>query len=336
VRRDTLSTCHKAKLVLSGALVCVGVACGCGTVGPSTLDCTGFETREEAIPFDAVKQTPATDLYPPVVHSFDFSNPEPLPGLVNTPGSEDAPVISRDGNTLFFFFTPDSSVPADEQLYDCVSGVWWCQRSGRSWTDPERCWLSDNLALDGPLCEQDGTLWFASYRAGGYKDVDVYTATWDGLSWSWGNAGAQLNGDYQIGEVYLTATGDTMVYQRDSSFGIYGAYDLWESYRDGNEWTLPVNLGPDVNSSTYDGWPYLSPNGNELWFTRFVSEGGYQGPAIYRCYRTAQGWSTPEEVVSNYVGDPGMDRDGNLYFTHHFVNEGGQTIETDIYVCYRW
>jgi hypothetical protein len=30
-----------------------------------------------------------------------------------------------------------------------------------------------------------------------------------------------------------------------------------------------------------------------------------------------------------------MDDEGNLYFTHHYW-DGGETIETDIYVCYRW
>jgi len=40
-------------------------------------------------------------------------------------------------------------------------------------------------------------------------------------------------------------------------------------------------------------------------------------------------------MVSHYVGDAAMDPDGNLYFTHHYINAGGATIETDIYVCYR-
>jgi len=307
---------------------------GCETT-PTEPSCSGHETRAEAIPVDAVKQTPETDLYPVVVSSWEFEDAIPLPGPVNTAGSEDACVISRDGSTMFIFFTPDSSVPAEEQLFDCVTGIWWCERDGRGWAEPERAYLSDDLSLDGPMAEHDGTLWFASYRTGGYREADLYTATLGGSSWSWQNAGAQLNRDYEIGECYLTAHGDTMVYARAASHGIYGEYDLWESYRDGGGWTEPLNLGPTVNTSTYDGWPYLSANGNELWYTSFGSGLGYPGPAIYRTVRTPRGWTEPEEIVSHYVGDAAMDPDGNLYFTHHYIDEGGATIETDIYVCYR-
>ncbi|MFH1690578.1 MAG: hypothetical protein ABIE42_10150, partial [Candidatus Eisenbacteria bacterium] len=317
-------------------LVVVGLGCfalmaGCAT-HPTAPFCAGELTREETIPPDAVKQTPETDLYPPVVHSAAFDDPVPLPGPVNTAGSEDAPVVSRDGETLFLFWTPDAQVPAEEQLGDCVTGVWFCERDGRGWTEPERAVLSDDISLDGPMCEQDGTLWFASFRAGGFKEGDIYTATRSGSSWSWRNVGSQLNRDYEIGEVYLTAHGDTMVYARDTSHGVHGQYDLWESYRVSGEWTAPLNLGSTVNSWTYDGWPYLSPNGNELWFTRSLSDLGYPGPAIYRTVRTERGWSEPEEMVSHFAGDSAMDPDGNLYFTHHYMDGAGETIETDIYV----
>ena len=315
-------------------LVCAAAAlAGCAT-GPSA-PCAGYASREESIPPGAVKMTPADDLNPPVVHSAEFADPVPLPGPVNTAGAEDAPVVSRDGERLFIFFTPDASVPPEEQLYDCVTGIWWSERVGLEWGEPVRAVLSDDVALDGPMCEQAGTLWFASYRVGGYGDGDIYTATFDGDYWHWQNAGEQLNADYDIGEVYLTAHGDTMVYQRDSSFGVYGAYDLWESRRTDRGWTEPLNLGPTVNTSAYEGWPYLSPDGRELWYTRSVSGLGYPGPAIYRSVRTDRGWSEPEEVVSSFAGDPAMDPDGNLYFTHHYVDGDGDIIEADIYVCYR-
>ena len=116
--------------------VCMAVLlAGCETT-PTQPSCTGYETRAESIPADAVKQTPETDLYPVVVSSVEFEDAIPLPGPVNTAGVEDACVVSRDGNTMFLFFTPDASVPAEEQLFDCVTGVWWCERSGRSWTEP--------------------------------------------------------------------------------------------------------------------------------------------------------------------------------------------------------
>jgi hypothetical protein len=318
-------------LAVAGALFWLP---GC-TDTPSEPYCEDPPTRAEAIPADAVKMTPATDLRPPVIHSGEWDDPVPLPGPVNTAGVEDAPVVSRDGTTLYFFWTPDASVPAEEQVLDCVTGVWISMNRGRGWTEPERALLSDDHALDGPLSEQDGTLWFASFRGGTYGDGDIYTATRTGSSWSWQNAGSELNEDYDVGELYLTAHGDTMVFARDAVYGGSGGYDLWESQRDAGGWSTPVNLGAGVNGSTDDGWPYLSPDGGELWFTSFASDMGYPGPAIYRVTRTERGWGTPEEIVSGYVGDPAMDPEGNLYFTHHYVDAAAEIIETDIFVCYR-
>jgi hypothetical protein len=66
-----------------------------------------------------------------------------------------------------------------------------------------------------------------------------------------------------------------------------------------------------------------------------VSGHGSPGPAIYRCERSGDGWSDPVEIVSGYVGDPGLDAAGNLYFTHVFFDSTLHKIEADIYVAYR-
>jgi len=43
---------------------------------------------------------------------------------VNTPGGEDSPFITPDGATLYFFLTPDVSIPVERQLFDGVTGIW--------------------------------------------------------------------------------------------------------------------------------------------------------------------------------------------------------------------
>ncbi len=82
-----------------------------------------LQTRESAIPSDAVKMTPATDVHPPVLHSSGWDAPVPLSSVINTAGAEDSPFILPDGNTLYFFFTPDVSVPAEKQVLDGVTGI---------------------------------------------------------------------------------------------------------------------------------------------------------------------------------------------------------------------
>jgi len=310
--------------------------CGCAdnhgpdVSGPGDND----PTREESIPDGATKMTPETDHWPPVLHSPEWGQPVPMEGQVNTAGVEDAPVITPDGNTFIFFFTPDGNAPAQEQLVDGVSGVWWCTWGGSEWTEPERAHLAgeDEVHLDGPFAIQGNILWFGSARVGNYNDLDIYTAVLSGGEWiNWQNAGVQINQTFDAGELYLTADGQTLYFgAQHTGTGV----DLWRVTRNGQEWSIPVNLGAPVNSSLDEGQPFVSSDGSELWFAR-LSGMGYQGPAIFRSTKTGDTWSEPTEIVSNFVGDPGLDSAGNLYFTHLFYDNEGNKIEADIYVASR-
>lgn len=294
------------------------------------------KTREETIPPGATKMTPEMDLWPPVSHSQEWEQPVPFAGPVNTAGAEDAPIITPDGSIFVFFFTPDVGVPVGEQLYDGVTGVWWCTKDGAVWNEPERALLVDDgeVALDGPFCMQGNTLWFCSARVGNYRELDIYTATLDGGIWgNWANAGHLLNMEYWVGELYTTGDGATMYYDSDREGG-HGAKDIWEIRREAGQWAEPVNLGATINTDLDEGWLYVNPDGSELWFTRW-SGLGYMGPALFRSVKEPSGaWSEPEEVVSNFAGDPAMDADRNIYFTHHFFTADVQMIEADIYVAY--
>ncbi len=294
------------------------------------------KTREESIPEGAVKMTPETDFWPPVIHSSEWSNPIPMPGLINTAGVEDSAVIAADGNTFLFFFTPDGNVPAENQILDGVTGVWWCTKNGTEWTEPVRAYLADTngLHLDSPFSIQENTLWFGSIRTDNLGDIDIYTAVLSGGEWmNWQNAGEQINLEFDVGELYLTGDGNSLFFGKVG--GGFGQSDLWLTTRNNQEWSAPVNLGTPVNSSGDESRPFISSDGSELWFTKMVSGKGYRGPAIFRTIKTGEIWSEPEEIVSNYVGDPGLDDNGNLYFTHLFYDDAGNKIEADIYVSFR-
>ena len=73
---------------------------------------------------------------------------------------------------------------------------------------------------------------------------------------------------------------------------------------------------------------------SELWFSRWSGK-GYVGPALFRSSKINGQWSSPEEIISNFAGDPGIDAAGNIYFTHHFFTSDMQMIEGDIYVAFR-
>lgn len=290
-----------------------------------------LKSRLEAIPATAVKQTPTLDHLPPILHSDELQEPVPLGDAINTAGAEDSAFITPDGNSIYFFFTPDGKIPAEKQLIDGITGIYFSQRVNGQWQPAERVPLqqADNVALDGCVLVQGNQMWFCSARAGNYRGVDMWTAEYANGQWTnWQNAGKQFNQDYGMGEMHLTADGDKIYFHSERAGG-KGGYDIWVTRKVDNEWQEPESIEA-VNTEVTEGWPFVTQDGNELWFTRW-----YLGsPAIF-CSKKVNGqWNTPELIISQFAAEPSLDNDGNLYFTHHFYWDGEQ-LDADIYVAYR-
>ncbi|MBN1424904.1 PD40 domain-containing protein [Candidatus Fermentibacteria bacterium] len=284
--------------------------------------------REDMLPGDIAKRGPETDHHPPILHSPEYESPVPVPGAINTAGAEDSPFILPDGSVMYFFFTPDVRVPVEQQLLDNVTGVWVSRREGDAWGEAERVWLQEpgKLSLDGAVCVQDDEMWFASAREG-YVGVNMFTARRVGNTWAdWQYVGDRLMKELQIGEVHLH--NDSLYFHSPRSGG-FGDYDIWVTRQRGGTWEDPRHLAA-VNTPEMDGFPFVSSDGRELWFTRT-----YLGtPAVFRSLGQGDTWGEPELIVSQFAGEPTLDDEGTLYFVHHFY-EHGVMIEADIYVARR-
>jgi len=287
-------------------------------------------TRESAIPTGAVKMAPETDELPPVLHSDEWMQPVPLSLAINTAGGEDSPFVMPDGNTLYFFFTPNVTVPVEKQLLDGVTGIYVSKKQNGVWGAAERVLLQDSgkLALDGAEFVQGNVMWFASAREG-YTGVNLFTADFVSGKWTnWQYVGDKLMKDYQVGEMHITADGNEL-YFHSARAGGEGQLDIWVTRKMSGEWQEPVNVEA-VNTAENEGWPFISQDGNELWFLRT-----YMGsPAIYRSVKANGNWSTPEPIVSQFAGEPTLDNEGNLYFVHHYY-KNSKMIEADIYVAHK-
>ena len=299
-------------------------------------------TRLEAIPAGAKKWTPQMDAHPPdLSENFSqyFYDPVPVVGPINTAGAEDSPFITPDGNNLYFFFTPDMSIDVTKQIVDNVTGIYWSQKVAGTWTEPQRVWLNyyDDPALDGAETVLGNTLWFASARVGNYhrdvNDVNMWTAQLQNGRWTdWANAGEKLNKDYEVGELHVNADGNEILFHSERAGG-KGEMDIWITSKVNGAWQQPENVAA-VNTAEGEGWPYLSEDGNELWFTKHTVNDIPLG--IFRSVKVNGQWQTPQCVMPGLAGEPTLDSQGNLYFVHHYYDDSANKIwEADIYVCRR-
>ncbi len=97
---------------------------------PAAKKETPPKSRLESIPTTAVKQSPSSDRLPPQLHSNEFQPPVPVDSAVNTAGAEDSAFVTSDGNSLYFFFTPDGNIPAEKQLTDGMTGIYLARKVG--------------------------------------------------------------------------------------------------------------------------------------------------------------------------------------------------------------
>lgn len=286
-------------------------------------------SREASIPPEAVRCRPEDDPHPPRLLTEGWLPPVPLPPPVNTAGVEDSPFLAPDGRTLLFFFTPSHHIPAEGQLVDGVSGIYISRRTADVWGEPQRLMLQypDALALDGCPFLLGDTLWFCSARAGNLRGVDLWTATLrDEAAFGWSHAGPRLNAELQVGEMHLSADGGAMIYHAP---GPDGDLDLFSIQRRAEGWSAPQPFA-ELNSPADEGWPFLSDDGQELWFSR-SDDGGF---SVYRALRQGPGWGPPERILTPLAGEPTLDRQGNLIFVHACVIDG-VVVETDLYFAAR-
>lgn len=311
---------HWCLFIVIGVIVSISGCSQSSDTAPPPLD------REGSIPPGAQKMVPENDTYPPILHSADFEMPTPLSGGINTAGLEDSPFFMPEKDELYFFFTPDASVPAEKQLFDGVTGIYVSRKVQGTWDKPERLLLQTprKLALDGCPYIQGDLLWFCSAREG-YAGMNWFTARRSGVVWEdWRYV--DFDPDYQVGELHIHGE---ELYYHSAKNGTRGSLDIWVMKKVQGQWSDPENIGA-VNTAASESLPCISPGGDELWFTREY----FGTPAIFRSKRGEGGWQAPELIISQFAGEPTVDAYGNLYFVHHYFRDGTM-IESDIYLAHK-
>jgi len=129
-----------------------------------------------------------------------------------------------------------------------------------------------------------------------YKSVSARSASGQ-LNWSPAvELGPPLNTSGNEGAMCVSPDGMSIIITCCSRRDSYGSCDLYGSHRIGNNWSEPVNLGPDVNSSAWESQPCLAADGKTLFFVS-TRRGGHGGSDIYKSILQDDGfWSKPANL----------------------------------------
>ena len=81
-----------------------------------------------------------------------------------------------------------------------------------------------------------------------------------------------FNTEYSVGHPAITESGDTLLFSSDMPRG-YGETDLYYSVRKNGNWVVPVNLGPNINTSGKEEFAFLTDRHFDGCFLIFSSTG---------------------------------------------------------------
>lgn len=176
------------------------------------------------------------------------------------------PFVTRDGNRVIFSshrpYTAGDSALNVFQVWSVPltgekAGV--AQPFGPAWDlSLSRFFVSSTSA---------GTLYFAQRVEGSSTGNDIYRSRLVSGEYRAPEPVVELNTEFSDSNP-LIAHDESFIVFFSARPGGLGYSDLYVSFRDGNSWSEPRNLGPLVNSEHSENCPGFSPDGRYLFYAR--------------------------------------------------------------------
>ena len=232
----------------------------------------------------------------------DLPKAEKLPGYINSSFKEVGPLVSPDGNTLFFSRQnyPDNTggVLDNEDIWFSTYNV-----ITNSWSKPEK--------MDAPINNMgpnsvnfvsvtgDTILLNNEYKKNGKMRSGMSMSVRQGGQWSFPVA-VQNEGRLNMSDrfnMFMSYNKQVVLTSQDMGDG-YGERDIYVTlfHADGSQEI--INLGAQVNSEADEASPFLAPDYKTLYFAS-KGHNGFGGYDIYVSHRldeTWQHWSEPENL----------------------------------------
>ncbi len=209
---------------------------------------------------------------------------------INSKNPELNPFVSENENILVY----SARKNRDYNIY--VSKK---QKNKTNWTKAKNAGNLVNTINDELVAglSHDGKHLFVHYtQESGFEDINTSLRI-KGLYRELDNIGKKVNSTYREEGACYSKTGDTLFFASNREGG-FGGLDLYYSLKlpDGT-WGKPLNMGAAINTPEDENYPYIDPNGSNLYF----ASKGHEGMGGYDLFYTywdnaANDWAKPENL----------------------------------------
>lgn len=188
--------------------------------------------------------------------------PVNLGSQINSAHRDYFPAITADNETLIF----SRNIAGNEDFF--IS-----KKRNKEWSSPVSLSSNINTAQFNEGAQSispDGQYLFFTgcNRPNGLGRCDIYVSHKEGNSWGQPfNLGAPVNTIYWESQPAISPDGNTLYFVSNRPGGI-GGYDIWKTQlNEEGEWSLPLNLGPEINTPYDENTPFLHADGKTLYFS---------------------------------------------------------------------
>ena len=228
-----------------------------------------------------------------------------LDEIINTRYADIRPVISGDGNKMAFV----TELP----FYD---GAFYTEKTDEGWSYPQI--ITQSLGFDEDIypvsLSYDGSEMILYYDDD-YIGNLYYSRYEDGLWLPAVKMDEPISTKYWESHASFSKDGQSLYFTSNRK-GTHGGLDIYVSERQANgNWGEPLNLGPTINSPYNEESPYISEDGQTLYFSSYghYNMGGYD---VFYSKKDKDGsWSEPVNI-----GYPINTTDNDLSFQP--INDG--------------
>jgi Tol biopolymer transport system component len=217
--------------------------------------------------------SPAPDIWVSQRQSLEASwgAPVNLGPVVNSPGADAAPYLSRDGHYLYFSSTRSGGLGQQDLWVSWRADV----HDDFAWEQPVNLGPAVNSeAFDAGPALFGPELYFTSNRQTG-DALDVFRSLRKGSGFGPAELVPELSSEGNDLRPTLRIDGRELFLSSDRAGSMAGSQDIWSARRQGrgNSWSMPQNLGAPVNTEATEQQPAVSDDGSMLFFASDRSGG---------------------------------------------------------------
>jgi hypothetical protein len=222
--------------------------------------------------------------------------------MINSAAHDYCPLVTADGHTMYFTSRRAGTTGGmKDGAGQFLEDIYMAKRIDDQWTNAMnvRAPLNSRLHDATVGISPDGNSMIIYRTHANLVSGDLYEVFFENGQWSEPRLMTErINSKHHEPSASIAPGGDEIYFTSDRPGG-YGGRDLYRIRRLPNgQWSLPLNLGPNVNTPHDEDAPFIHSDGVTLFF----SSNGHNTMGGYDVFKTVltdpdmNGWSMPENM----------------------------------------